>query len=269
VTVYQKRIQDLLLQAFVSPSRFYSQQWFNGGEFTNQGIELSLSATPIQIPRGLTWVSTTSFYRNYSVVNSLPVSAFSFGNTFSTGTAYLQAGRSVSQIVNPNVLGAGNQPVQVGDFQPSFVMDFSEEFTYRGFRLSGVLDWHRGGNTINLTELYFDAGPGLQQDVAAGTARLTAFNNGLAPYVDVGTFLKLRELSLSYAVPDHWISWIAHGRVSSARLALTGRNLWSSFRYNGLDPEVSVFGNQNVTTSQDVTPYPPARSVFLSLDVAF
>ena len=41
-TVYQKRIQDLLLQANVAPSLGFNQQWFNGGEFTNQGIEISL-----------------------------------------------------------------------------------------------------------------------------------------------------------------------------------------------------------------------------------
>ena len=42
-------------------------------EFTNQGAEISLTATPVQLRNGFTWVSTTSFYRNYSVVNSLAV----------------------------------------------------------------------------------------------------------------------------------------------------------------------------------------------------
>ena len=41
-TVYQKRLTNLLLQAGVAPSHGYSTLFENGGEFTNQGIELSL-----------------------------------------------------------------------------------------------------------------------------------------------------------------------------------------------------------------------------------
>jgi hypothetical protein len=48
---------------------------------------------------------------------------------------------------------------------------------------------------------------------------------------------------------------------------VTGRNLLSWFPYTGLDPEVSVFGNQNITTAQDVFEYPTSRSFFFSLDL--
>ena len=71
-TVYQKRVTNLLLEAAVNASRGYDAQWLNGGEFTNQGAEISLATTPVQLRNGFTWVSTTSFYRNYSVVNALP-----------------------------------------------------------------------------------------------------------------------------------------------------------------------------------------------------
>ena len=39
-TVYQKRINNVLLQAGVNPSRGYVAEWLNGGEFTNQGAEI-------------------------------------------------------------------------------------------------------------------------------------------------------------------------------------------------------------------------------------
>ena len=55
--------------------------------------------------------------------------------------------------------------------------------------------------------------------------------------------------------------------IETARLSATGRNLISWFPYTGLDPEVSVFGNQNITTAQDVFEYPPSRSFFFSLDL--
>ena len=106
-TVYQKRIQDLLLQANVAPSLGFNPQWFNGGEFTNQGIELSLSATPILLRNGFTWNTTETFYRNYSVVNSLPVPPFIVGSTFGGifgQFGYLAPGRSVSEMAAPGIL---------------------------------------------------------------------------------------------------------------------------------------------------------------------
>ncbi len=75
-TIYQKRITDLLLQASIPASSGNTNQWLNGGQFTDHGIEMSLSVTPIQMPKGLTWIFNTTFYRNYSVVDELPVPAF-------------------------------------------------------------------------------------------------------------------------------------------------------------------------------------------------
>jgi hypothetical protein len=203
-------------------------------------------------------------------VNSIPVppfvAGFSFGPLF--GNAFIQPGRSVSELVNTSVLGANNVPVQLGDFQPSYLMSFTEEFTFKNFRLSGLLDWKRGSTTINITNFLFDFTSDLLQNVAAEKARAAAYNGGnYVPYLESGSFVKLRELTLSYSLPQRWINRLAGGRFTSARLALTGRNLLAWFPYTGLDPEVSVFGSQNITSNQDVWPYPPSRSFYFSLDL--
>jgi hypothetical protein len=58
--------------------------------------------------------------------------------------------------------------------------------------------------------------------------------------------------------------------VTTARLQVSGRNLLLWYpNYFGLDPEVSNFGNQQVARGQEVTPYPPARTFFVSLDLGF
>jgi TonB-dependent starch-binding outer membrane protein SusC len=273
-TVYQKRIQDLLLQAAVAPSQYFSQQWINGGEFTNQGVELSLSATPVQLRNGFTWVTQTTFFRNYSVVNSLPVPAFVSGNTFGNlwGQGFMQPGRSASEIVNTSIYLPNGQPIQLGDFQPSFIMSFSQELNFKGFRAYGLLDWRRGGTTINGSQWLFDFVGQTLQDPTATKARITAYNSGnYQPYDQSATFVKLRELTLSYTLPERLtksaLARFTGGRISSVRLSLTGRNLVSWFSYQGLDPEVSAWGSQNVTTGQDVYAFPPARSYFLSLDL--
>jgi TonB-dependent starch-binding outer membrane protein SusC len=268
-TVYQKQLSDLLLFASVAPSLGYSTTFINGGKFTNQGIELTLKATPIQFKNGFTWTSTTTFYRNYSVVNSLPVPAGPIGNTFGFGEGYLQVGRSVSQIVNGNAIGPDGQPIQVGDFQPSYRMSFGNELSFKGFRFYALVDWSRGGSTINLTDLYYDSGPQLWADSVASAKRFSAFAAGGTPYVQDASFVKLREMSLSYDLPGFIFKWFDHGRIDNAKIQLSGYNLLSWFKYPGLDPEISVNGNQTVSRGQDITPYPPARSYFIGLNLGF
>ncbi len=63
-------------------------------------------------------------------------------------------------------------------------------------------------------------------------------NGSTLQYVDAfvhnGNFARLREVSLSYILPDQW----AHNlRASGATLVLAGRNLHTWTNYPGLDPE--------------------------------
>lgn len=285
-TVYQKRITDLLLQANLAPSGGQNSQWINGGQFTNHGIELSLDVTPIQLHNGFSWVSTNTFFRNYSRVDALPVPAFQEGSFFGGpyGAFRVQVGRSVSQVTGTvctggdvttgNCTGSAIQNFQVGDAQPAFQMGFGNTFSLRSVHLYFLLDYRRGGVVGNLTNNYFD-GPHLLADTAASTKREAYLATGFAcfggfcPYVEFATYLKLREVTLGYDLPDDLVKRVGFSRLTSARLQVSGRNLWWSYTYSGLDPEVSVFGAQNITRAQDVTPYPPARSIFFSLSLGF
>jgi TonB-dependent starch-binding outer membrane protein SusC len=273
-TVYQKRVTDLLLQAGVPWSVGYTNEWLNGGEFTNQGIELSLAATPVTSERGPTWVSTTTFYRNYSVVNSLPVAPFAAGAIplgGPYGEYWIQTGRSVSEIVNTGMLTSNGTPVQVGDGQPSYVMTFNNNVTFRGFSLSALVEWERGLSVCNATNFYFDYGPLLLADTAQQTKRLQEAFAGLAPYVELASFVNLRQAVASYTLPAQWINSVLAGRITSARLSLTGRNLLHSYakQFTGLDPEGTFVQGEDVSHNVQITTYPPARSFFLGLDLGF
>jgi hypothetical protein len=86
-------------------------------------------------------------------------------------------------------------------------------------------------------------------------------------YVQDGSYLKLREVNLSYNLPDRMVGSLFGGRIRTARLSLTGRNLLRFTGYRGLDPEVSNFGNQAIVRNIDVAPFPPSRSFFFSIDL--
>ena len=60
-----------------------------------------------------------------------------------------------------------------------------------------------------------------------------------------GSYLKLRELSFTYDLPESVVGHL-FGGVRYARLNVSGRNLIRITPYKGSDPEVSNFGNQAI-----------------------
>ena len=87
-------------------------------------------------------------------------------------------------------------------------------------------------------------------------------------FLEDASFVKLRELAVSFQLPSSMVSHL-FSSASAVRLELSGRNLKTWTGYTGLDPEVSNFGNTNVTRYFDVTPYPPSRSFFFSISADF
>ncbi len=269
-TVYQKRLSSLLLQAGVAPSFGYLYAYTNGGQFTNQGIELSLQATPLQMRNGFTWSTTVSEFRNYSRVDALPVPPFGACSGGWCYGSFFAVGRSVTELVNTSFTGPSGLPVQNGDASAGLLTELGNEFTFKGFRVHGLLDWSRGGNTSNSTDFYFDElGSHLAADSARSAVHQAQVALGLNPFNQPASFLKVREVTVSYALPARFVASIGGGRITNARLNLSGYNLWMITSYGGLDPEVSFAGNQAVRAAGEVTPYPPSRSVFLGLDLGF
>ena len=103
----------------------------------------------------------------------------------------------------------------------------------------------------------------------ATRSRLKAYNAAQAPYVENAGFVKLREITVGYELPQALTRNVFGGRAQNVRVEFSGRNLKTWTNYTGLDPEVSNFGNQPLGRFQDVTPYPPSRQFFFSLATSF
>jgi hypothetical protein len=130
-----------------------------------------------------------------------------------------------------------------------------------------LFDWQQGGNVINLTRLLQDAS-GLAPDEEAGNERIGEWAGGKASvYVESATFVKMRELSVAWELPSR-VAGSIWGGVKRASLSVSARNLfWLATPYEGFDPEVSNFGNQPIARNIDVTPYPPSRTFFFTLNL--
>lgn len=272
VTGYQKRITDMILRQGLSPSTGYSTQYLNGGAMRNRGTEIGLTAIPFQTGT-FTWNSHISFSRNVGVVERLPVPPFVVaGFGYGYGQGRIEVGQSPTQIVGWAPLTVGCPAfcgsLKYGDTEPRYSLGFSNDLQWGGVRLYGLIDSRQGMSNVDATHRKYDL-LNTAADYPANIERQHHWTvDRFGEYIEDASFVKLRELTLSYTLPDRVAQRVV-GSARSARLELSGRNLYTWTNYWGLDPEVSNFGNQNILRNQDLYPYPPSRSIAFTLAVEF
>jgi TonB-linked SusC/RagA family outer membrane protein len=171
-------------------------------------------------------------------------------------------------------------PVYRGSIQPDWTGGLTSSLSYRGLNLSVTLDTRQGGNVVSSTmaQLYFN---GQAEETAfndrdeyiipnsvvqdgvddAGnpvyipnTTPLTIYDNTMRQYwADVqgghrneevlldASYIKLREVALTYTLPKKWLEKTPFGDVTVGAL---GRNLWLHSGRNNhfIDPESNAFG---------------------------
>jgi TonB-linked SusC/RagA family outer membrane protein len=269
-SVYQKNVSDLLLTRNLPPSNGFVQEIFNGGALRVRGVEVAAAVTPMQT-RDVQWLFRTTFAKNHSKITELPVEPFQTGGFgVSLGVFQIEKGKSATQIIGniPNPVDT-LPPIQgvVGDANPEFRMSFSNDLTWKTVSLHALVDWQQGGNVINLTRLLQDANENAP-DGKAGDARIGAWAGGAtSTYIESATFVKVREVAVSWDLPARTVRSLWSG-VRTAQIAVSARNLfWLATPYHGFDPEVSNFGNQPIARNIDVTPYPPSRSFYFTINL--
>ena len=183
-------------------------------------------------------------------------------------------------------------------------MFFTNTFVVGRFTLGVQMDWRKGGQLSSLSNNLYDEGRasrdydlpspcrgatlanracvqvnGLNNlalvDTSAkatlGAYRYAYWNGGSnsTAYILDGSFVKLRELTLTYAVPAKFTQRYLGSRFSDVRLNMTGRNLHTWTKYWGADPEVNNFGSNNVGRFVDLAPFPPTKNVSFGIDFGF
>ena len=120
---------------------------------------------------------------------------------------------------------------------------------------------------INLTQLLADFGAtsaDYDEDndgdgTPDGPQRLAQFGSSARPFVQSGSYFKLREVGLYYDVAPTLFGPFSGG-LRTLRVGVSAQNLFVITPYNSYDPEVSNFGNQPVASGVEVTPFPSSRA---------
>ena len=104
---------------------------------------------------------------------------------------------------------------------------------------------------------------------AAATIPIPRNNNPILAsplYLQDGSFLRIRTISLAYEVPADKIKINGLGRL---RLYAQANNFFVFTKYGGWDPEVNSFGSNVTTNGIDVGAYPQAKSVVIGANIGF
>ncbi len=156
----------------------------------------------------------------------------------------------------------------IGNPNPRNIWSAGSSFNYKRFTVSFLLDaisgmevWNADKRTRNNVGIGFESERELKGEVPRGY--VAAIANIQEFRVDDASYVKLRELSLSYDFGK------AIKGISNLQLMLTGRNLISWDNYFGYDPETSAGGQSSVLRGVDFGNVPIPRSYQVTLKGTF
>jgi TonB-linked SusC/RagA family outer membrane protein len=174
----------------------------------------------------------------------------------------------------------------IGDVNPDFNASLNNTMQWKGLSVNTLFNWVKGGNIYNLTRQWpfneerdpvFDQ-RGKPQAEKKPVNYYKVFYNGINAndyFVEDGSFIRLRELSVNYALPASLVQTLHLGSVQTPRIGVVGRNLWTSTNYTGYDPDVTGAGGVTGGGSKpfayrvDNFSYPAYRSFTAMLEFGF
>jgi TonB-linked SusC/RagA family outer membrane protein len=284
ITWYRKQTRDQIVNNVrASYGTGFILVNLNGAETRNEGWEIMLRGTPLQT-RTTSWDVITNFTRIRATVLGLPEELPEYYNsdTWLYGNIRngVSAGKSIMSmtgqfylrndqgqlLINP----ANGLPLRSGDFidggydrQPDFMVGVTNQFRFKRFTGSFLVDIRKGGDVFNATQHYLTARgltprtldreqprviPGVLRDGKENTDNPTINNIVVVPAIQTGYYtaiseelfiekdinwLRLRDVTLRYALPSGFLN------TRSMSVFFTATDLYLLTNYSGLDPIVN------------------------------
>jgi TonB-linked SusC/RagA family outer membrane protein len=312
LTYYNTSSVDQIVEIPIANSTGYSSVITNIGEIQNQGIEALVNFNVVERQTNkynkVWWNTSINFTRNRSEVLELTEGLDNIALP-SNGLASTQSrvvvgeqygvlfGRVWQRNDNGDILvdSLGNPLAQlegdiIGDPNPNFTMGWRNNFGWRNWELSFLLDLRVGGDIYNGTRAVMTS-LGTHADtedrneevviegVIANGSRAGQVNdvailkedlysnyelvNVSEEFVEEVNWLRMRDVSLTYNFSPAFLDKIG---IERASFSLTARNLFLITNYTGIDPETSLGGGSNAF-GRDYFNNPNTRSYGFNLTV--
>ena len=304
-TYYNTETKDQILGVALPGSSGYSSKRINGGLIKSHGLEVMLGGTIIQTKdwnwdMNINWglnrttcekldSEATRFTLNTLRIGSVVVDeGGKYGDI--VGKAYKRDDKG-NIIVDNNGLPMRESNKVVGNMMPNWTGSITNTLRWKDLTFSALIDVREGGEFISLTDSYAcQAGtsartlegregativvPGVTADGKPNTKGVTAENywssiagpDGIAEeFVYSSTYVKMREMSLGYILPQ---KWFMHSPISYVKLSLVARDLFYIYKAAPVNPE-GAFSRSDYAQAFELGSLPPTRSIGFSLNVKF
>lgn len=214
-TYYRSVTSNQIVSIDVPLSTGYFANNINAGKIMNQGVEIALGLTPVEV-KNFKWDVDVTFASNKQVVQELAEGLSEYALT--SGLSGLQIKAPVggsfglygtgwkrddngNYVINEKTgLRETVNNVRLGDIYPDFTMGINNRFTYKGFSLSFLIDIRQGGS------LYSETVGDLRYK---GLAAETAVNRENTNFIEAGVIMNADGTYRPNDVPvksmqDYW-----------------------------------------------------------------
>jgi hypothetical protein len=305
VTYYNTENSDLIVTVPQASSTGYQQRLVNAATMNNRGLEIMLRSIIYENrDQDLSVDLVVNFSTFRSVVTKLADGVPSYALPGGFGVSYAVEGQPygtsfgggfVRDAQGRLVLGDNGFPSvddtsrSLGANIPDFILQPRLNISWKGFSISALLDWKKGGLMWNGTRAALNSfGKSAESDLRGPTADRTFTTGGLVidngvfqgvnaagqpnavriadigrnwwgnlgiynnfnsanlvePFMEDAGWVRLREVTFSYSLPQEVLHSI--GFMQNATVFFTGRNLWLSTGYSGVDPETNLTGASGI-----------------------
>ena len=170
----------------------------------------------------------------------------------------------------------------IGNGQPSFQWSWNNALSYKGFDFSLFVIGVHGFDIYNYTrEARLSTNGSIvlsptpewenrwtpENDKNTGVAGFIGNRNALTPssqYVENGSFVKVKSITLGYTFPEKWMK---KATINRLRVYVSLQNPFLFTGYSGMDPEVTL--QKSLTSGIDWGYYPNGRNYLVGLNLSF
>ncbi|MDP4277145.1 MAG: SusC/RagA family TonB-linked outer membrane protein [Bacteroidota bacterium] len=166
----------------------------------------------------------------------------------------------------------------IGDPNPSVYGSFTSKISYKKLTFSALFNYSYGNDVYNYLRSQLEAGSNLSNQSTAMLSRWTAegqvtnqpkavFGDPMGNarfsdrWIEDGSFLRLKTLSLSYTIP------VNSTMISGLEVWVAANNLYTWTKYLGADPEFSC-SNAVLYQGIDAGLVPQTQSFFMGLKIS-
>ncbi len=297
---YYKKTTDMLMNITLpAGSAAARNMTYNGGEIINKGFEFSLSSK--NLTGALKWDTDFNISFNRNKLEKLKlVLVYNDAQTVENVADYVvrnapghplgmfygyiaegvdpETGDMIYKDVNDDGKINASDRTYIGDPNPDFTFGMTNTLSWKGVSLNFLFQGSYGNDIYNVSRMETE---GMQDGKNQSTRVLKRWEipgqitsvpkagwniKNSTYFIEDGSYLRLKNVTLSYEIPQRYISKVGITRLMPY---VSATNLFTITSYMGRDPEVNQYGDSGTVQGIDWGTYPMDRSFVLGIKVEF